>query len=219
MNRTDEYFAGLFDGEGTVGIYAVNSGRKDKDSGSKTYWTTRLGIVGTHRPMIEACQSHFGFGSLATQKRQKKQMTPRGEIDPKLCRQGWRWSITNRAQISIFLERITPYLFEKKIQCEVVMRFIKGELDGEQASLLCKKEKQFSFPANLGENKKGYCQSVAPNRKLDWEKILEIRRLYHKEGLTAKELYVKYGVSDTTMYKILNRQTYIRPPLNYSNPA
>lgn len=32
-----EYFSGLFDGEGTVGIYAVGNGRKT-NSGNKVYW-------------------------------------------------------------------------------------------------------------------------------------------------------------------------------------
>jgi hypothetical protein len=47
----DSYIAGLFDGEGSIGIYAVGNG---KINYNKTFWSIKIGIVGTYKPMIKA---------------------------------------------------------------------------------------------------------------------------------------------------------------------
>lgn len=82
--RGDEYWAGIFDGEGTIGVYAASG-----------YWSARMAVVGSYRPMIEEAYKHFGVGSFKTQKRQALQKTPMGLVDSKLGKQCWRWSVTH----------------------------------------------------------------------------------------------------------------------------
>jgi DNA invertase Pin-like site-specific DNA recombinase len=212
LERGDEYFAGLFDGEGTVGIYPIGPYER-------ICWSCRLSIVGTFRPQIEAAYLHFGLGSLSTQKRQALQRLPKGlSIDPKLCKQSWRWLIQRKEEVLNVLERVYPYLMEKREQAEVVMKFCKGELDGETASKMCKEAKQFEFPAFTGESPRKSTGSPAewnPASKLSYEKAQEIRRLV-AEGMKQAEAAKSYKVSKHIISRIINNLTYTRPPMSYS---
>ncbi len=137
----DAYVAGLFDGEGSVGIY--------RSGGSRGSWySARLSIVGVHRPMIEAVYQHIGMGLFTTQKRQSLQRTPRGDYGDgaRLCKQGWRWMVTSRSEAEAVLRRLLPYLHEKREQVEVVLEFLVGRLSGKEAETRCKAAKRFNFP-------------------------------------------------------------------------
>lgn len=131
------YVAGLFDGEGSVGIYRTSNGTT-----KKVYWSVKVSLVGTHRPMIEAVYNHFNLGLFTTQKRQAVQKTPKGEV---LGKQGWRWMLTSKSDCLLFLAQIRPFLMEKAEQVDVAIAYCKGEISGEQASIKCKEAKQFEF--------------------------------------------------------------------------
>src|SRR3989304_3966745 len=113
----DSYVAGLFDGEGTVGIY-----RTGKPKGGSRWWSVRLALVGAHRPMIEAVYKYMGVGSFTTQKRQALQRAPSQDYGDgaRLCKQGWRWIVTSRDGCKAVLERLLPFLIEKREQVEIV---------------------------------------------------------------------------------------------------
>jgi hypothetical protein len=219
LKQGDEYFAGLFDGEGSVGIYAVSNGKKRRESGQKNYWSPKLAIVGTYRPQIEAAYLHFGVGSISTQKRQALQKLPKGlTIDPKLCKQGWRWMAQRKSDILLVLERIFPYLIEKKEQAEIVMKFCKGELAGEEASKLCKGAKQFEFVSSSGESPRKSTGSPSewnPAAKLTYEQAQDIRRRV-AAGERQVGIAREFGVTRTQVNRIVNNITYTRPPLSYN---
>lgn len=134
------YFAGLFDGEGTIGVY----GNGSRPSGKRDYWMCRLSIVGIYRPSIVEAHARWG-GGFGKQKRQALQRTPAGHYDPKLCRQGWRWTLTHRHKIHAFLTDVLPYLREKRQQVEVALAFCEGKIDGDVASEILRQAKKFEF--------------------------------------------------------------------------
>lgn len=218
IKRSNEYFAGLFDGEGTVGIYAVSNGKKT-ESGNKNYWSIKLSIVGSHRPQIEAAYWHFYVGQLSTQKRQALQKFPKGKsIDPKLCKQGWRWMVQRKSEVLEVLERIYPYLIEKKEQAKICIKFCKGELRGDVAADLCKKAKQFEFLADLGEPARKSTGSTAewnPMAKLTFDQAQTIRQRV-KNGERQINVAKELGLSKTVVSRIINNITYTRPPLSYN---
>ena len=156
------YFAGLFDGEGTVGIYSVR----------QEYWSVRMQIVGTHKPMIKALYDFVGDGSFTIQSKQKN------------YKQGWKWCLSNRSIIKRVLLNITPYLIEKKEQAQIVIDYLDGNLDGRVASSLCKEAKQFSFPFNKEDIM--YCES----KYIPWNK--------GKKGVQQAWNKGKKGVSEET---------------------
>ena len=47
------YFAGIFDGEGSVGVYASSNGRNTL-SGETTYWAVRLSVCGNWKNIYHA---------------------------------------------------------------------------------------------------------------------------------------------------------------------
>jgi hypothetical protein len=203
--RSDEYYAGLFDGEGTVGVYAAGA--------SVNGWSARLCIVGTHRPMIVSCYEHFGVGSFASAKRQAIGTLPSGG-NPRLGKQGWRWMVTRRREVNMILTRIAPYLIEKKEQSEIVLRFISGELNGSEASQMCKVAKRFSFDASLGEPPKRATGSKAednPNARLTFAKANEIREMINN-GTKQVEVCKLLGLSKTMVSRIALGRTYTHAP-------
>lgn len=202
------YIAGLFDGEGSVGIYRSTNGKSDK-----IYYSVKLSIVGTHKPMIEAVYNYFNIGLFTTQKRQAVQKTPSG---PVLGKQGWRWSVTDRNGVKHVLESIRPFLIEKADQVDIALKYLNGEYDGEDASMLCKEAKKFEFAAddfsgyqsrkNSGNNA-GELNGAA---KLTKQNVADIRKM-HSNGHTATEIAKIYGVSKTTTSRIINNITWANP--------
>jgi len=216
---SDAYFAGLFDGEGSIGIYRTSNG---KGTNEKKFYTVKFAIVGTYLPMIRAAYDYFGEGLFTTQKRQKLIQTPRGtysltgESTSRLCKQGWKWAITDKRGIKNVLERIVPFLIEKRKQVEVVLDYLNDKLDGETALQLCKEAKGFDFPVGdfeeykspRMENKRGERNSSA---KLTNDQVKEIRDGYNQERSTrayAKEMAIKYNMSVSGMEKVIIGTSY-----------
>lgn len=173
--------AGLFDGEGSIGIYKVTNGR-GTNSGQKVYWTARAAIVGTHRPMIEAFSRAVGFGTFTTQKRQAIQRTPKGEV---LGKQGWKWFCSNKPGLLLLHDMLSPHLIEKKAQFAIVAAYCRGEIGGEEASELCKEAKKFSFSSD------GF-QEYSRTKKMPTKKELQLLRdrLTHRLCATAGKVEV-----------------------------
>lgn len=216
---TDAYIAGVFDGEGSVGIYAVHT--NGKRSNADGWWTARLSVVGTYRPMIEQIYKHFGLGSFTTQKRQSLQRTPiytYGEGE-RFCKQGWKWYATSRGDCKIILEKILPFLIEKREQAQIALDFIDGKIEGREANKLCSLAKQFNF------SKDGFIQPPRRNgamrgsknklSKLTDEQVCTARREYANRLETQTSIARKYGVSQASIWRVLNNLTY----KNYSNPV
>jgi len=97
-----EYIAGLFDGEGWVGIVT---------SKQSPYYQLQVSITNTCLDVLLLCQKQFG-GSIS-----KKPDRP---LTRKFCYQ-WRAS-TKRA--GIFLKAISPYAIIKKQHVEVALEFM-----------------------------------------------------------------------------------------------
>jgi hypothetical protein len=204
------YAAGLFDGEGTVGIYRTTNGRPTQ-SGDKTYWAIRLSIVGIYQPTIRDLYNQFG-GGYGTQKRQALQHVPGsgGKVyDPKLCRQGWRWMLTSRPGVEKFLRAVRPYLREKSKQADIALDFIEGKLSGMVASVQCRAAKCFEFPRELGDvhATRGNVGSLNQSAKLDETKVAQIRqRVSSGEStvLVARDI----GISRNTAWRIATKRSW-----------
>jgi len=213
----DAYFAGLFDGEGSVGVYKVSNG---KGTNKKKFYYVRLSIVGTHRPMIEKVYKHFNLGGFFSQKRQALHITPKGNYcvddatdDIKICKQGWRWSLSRRNEIQIVLNRMLPFINEKKIQVEICLKFLNGEIDGEDAEILCKNAKKFNFPTtDFKENIKRSTGSSGVNNPLASFNLPQLKEIRDSKnnGMTVNDIAKKWNVHRTTIYRVLNNKTYIQ---------
>ncbi len=211
----DAYFAGLFDGEGSVGIYCVSNG---KGSNEKKFYAIKLAIVGTHRPMITKAFNNYGVGNISTQKRQTLSVTPKGNYrvedatdNIKICKQGWVWFVTSKSEVKSVLLRLLPYLNEKKLQAEICLKFVTGELDGETASNLCKEAKKFNFP-NEGfvqgpRRSGGLLGEDNPTAKLTIASATSIRQ-EHVAGAKVKDLADKWEVSRDTIYRVIRNERY-----------
>lgn len=89
------YFAGLFDGEGTVTL--------TKDRATSLFRKPVLAVPSTSYELVEAVHTEFG-GRIATKRTYKEGHSP-----------SWTWSVTNRKALEV-LEKIRPFMREKKKQ-------------------------------------------------------------------------------------------------------
>lgn len=99
------YIAGIFDGEGTVGIYSTQG----------TAPSPVLAVAGGHLPMLEAIHDHFGFGSVflydQTQYNDGVHRAP----------QTGRWQVRTWEGAVTVLTELRPYLMEKAEQADVFL--------------------------------------------------------------------------------------------------
>lgn len=110
MEVDKAYIAGIFDGEGTIGIYK----HKSKDSAKRRgyVYETTLYVVNTDKQLIELMYSYFG-GNMRTRKKQKENH-----------KTSYAWNISGSKVINV-LEIILPYLRLKKRQGELLIEFQK----------------------------------------------------------------------------------------------
>lgn len=196
------YAAGVFDGEGSVGVYRASK---------PGYHSVKLAVVGTHRPMIEGIANHFGVGLFTTQKRQAIQQAPSGPVYGK---QGWRWSVTSRADVSSVGEQLLPYLIEKHEQMEIVLAYCRGEISGEEAERRCKAAKRFSFPMDGFEayaprrNTGSFSGENNPAARISADVAREIKmRLATGEG--GSSIALDLNVSKHLVSKIKRGKTWV----------
>jgi len=205
------YVAGIFDGEGTIGIYRALKPRWK-------YWSVKLSVVGIYKPTILALQRTLCMGSVGTQKRQSLERTPSRDYEPRLCRQGWRWMVCNRKDISRFIEMVLPYLMEKRKQARIVMDFLNGKLAGGKASRLCKKAKKFEFggPERL-TGIRGLKGEENPTSKLTIAAVETIRRHYDK-GASVQTLSQKHGLGESHVRRLVRAEAWAQVPYRCSRP-
>jgi len=98
---SDVYVAGLFDGEGYIGI---------KNFKGKTHLRYRLAIANQHKGVLELIKKRFG-GNIY-----KK--------DNKI--ECWQWEINNKQEAINFLEKIIPHLIIKRDKAEDSIKLIGG---------------------------------------------------------------------------------------------
>lgn len=55
----------------------------------------------------------------------------------------------------------------------------------------------------------GTYRKVYPEKKLNWEKAAEIRKLYRQGGYSQLKLAVMYDVAKVTIYKIVNGKLWV----------
>jgi len=195
------YFAGLFDGEASLGVYAVSNG---KDSG--VYWSPKLAVVGTYRPLIEAILAHFGVGQMNIAKRNKGHHLG--------TKPQWQWQVTNKDGILIVLKKTSPFMPEKKEQADVMIAYCEKRIGGEEASLELKRLKQVSFPHSLGEPprlRRGAMSEDTPGARTTYAVAQAIRERYAK-GEGRKALSLSYGLSINVIDRIVDGKTYTNPP-------
>lgn len=214
MAITWTYVAGLFDGEGSVGIYSVSNGR----SKEKLYWAPKLTITGSYRPMIEAVARFVGIGRFTFSKRQAlgscngRKYATRKRRGAKLCKQGWRWSVSSQADILVVGAKLLPFLHEKKAQLEAVLQFCRGELDGKVAAARCKKAKKFSFPADdwiePNRRKPAFKGENNPFALLSNSQVRDLRRRAIK-GESTLSLMKRFNIKDRgTVWRIKTKRAY-----------
>src|SRR5260370_24892742 len=98
------YYAGYFDGEGSVRI-------DRKVDGGRTKYTIAAKLANTYKPTVEGLQEAFGGG-----------IRKHGKPPTKAWRQVWLWFSTGETAYN-FLVQITPYLHEKAEQAKEAMSF------------------------------------------------------------------------------------------------
>lgn len=197
----DAYFAGLIDGEGTMGVYAVGNGKD-----GNTYWSPKFALHGTHRPMLVAAFEHFGVGRFGEGKR-----NPGHHLGGK---PQWVWSVSSKGKIASVLECVVPFLIEKREQALTMLDYCNGEIDGEHASLLLREQKRVEFPHSLGGSaylKRGTPSEACPTSRTTWAVAEEIRRRV-ADGEKQADLCREYGFSRTLVSRIVLRKTYINEP-------
>jgi len=120
----DEYAAGLFDGEGSIGIYR-NKGSKDSRyrSGKRgPCWIRSVAINMCWKPILLEFSDRFG-GSVKTHR----------DNSGKRNKVLWQWKLGSRASIVSFLTVICPHLREKREQAETMLLEISGDLSTQVA--------------------------------------------------------------------------------------
>lgn len=111
ISKTDSiYMAGLFDGEGTVGIYQHGKATARR---RVPQFMLIIQLAGTHEPTMRWIYETFG-GSLLTEKGAKARNSKWSKA--------WRWK-TNSRQARVFLESVFPYLKVKRNQVRIALRF------------------------------------------------------------------------------------------------
>ena len=109
MKKTDlAYYAGLFDGDGSVTL----SAQKARGRCIQTTYSLSADLASTNEWICQ--QLKFAFGGNITQYQPKNQR----------ARMVWRWSIGSK-NAQNFLEAIYPYLKLKKPQAEIAIKFQK----------------------------------------------------------------------------------------------
>jgi hypothetical protein len=204
---TDAYAAGVFDGEGTIGIYPVVPGGT-----RKSYWMVRLAIVGTHRPMIESLYRHFRVGLFTARRQKHNRIRNPRTLKYQRGKQGWIWAVSRREEIEDILKRFRPFLHEKARQADVVMAFIEGKLSAPTAARRCKKEKKFEFSASafkFPERRHGGVFGANNHRtKLTPALVHKVRRALTR-GASQTEIGSSCGISQVTVSRIARRKTWL----------
>jgi hypothetical protein len=120
------YLAGIFDGEGTIGI----ARHKQTDMVSYKY-TAYISIGMSSAPILKLISKTFG-GNVT-----KESVLPNRK-------QIYRWKRSSFLMIEV-VDKLLPFLIEKREQAILVRAFVEGyerNLEGKRQCRKCKKQKQ-----------------------------------------------------------------------------
>lgn len=111
MKRTDEYFAGLFDGEGNARVYTMR-GLENGKMYNRVKPLLQVGM--TDEKTVNAIKDHFGCGNIVT-------YDP-GKYDPKRThyKRIYRWMCCYYDAIDI-AKRLIPYSITKRADLQSVI--------------------------------------------------------------------------------------------------
>lgn len=127
------YIAGLFDGEGCIGLY-LNKGSKCSryKSGYKTAsWIRSVSINITYKPVLDAISAVFG-GRVRLHRVAKTSK----------YKHLYSWQLGSKYNIECFLTTLLPYMREKHQQALVMLKEVAGNIDTLEASLVLKQMKK-----------------------------------------------------------------------------
>jgi len=125
-----KYIAGIFDGEGTVGVYKATNGKSDK-----IYHGVTLIISMSYHPIIKEIYKTLKYGNVGTQKPKNKKN--------KLC---LRLMLGSKKDVLCFLTSILPYLHEKKEQAKIAIAYCNNSMSGFTADKKLKQLKKIEYP-------------------------------------------------------------------------
>jgi hypothetical protein len=97
------YFAGFFDGEGSIGLY------KHKGKKSDT-WSRSISITNSFLPVLELMHQCFGG--------QLRKGPPRSKPHHK---ETWKWHVDTKSEIPRVLRLLRPFLMEKAEQADLMI--------------------------------------------------------------------------------------------------
>lgn len=113
---SDEYLAGLFDGEGCIVIskrhYRLKSGEK------APWYTLVVCVVNTHLPTILMLRDEFVSKSAYVFRMDKINAKPKGKAQ----RPCWKWHVASDIA-ETFLKRVLPHLVIKKEEAYLALQF------------------------------------------------------------------------------------------------
>ena len=107
------YTAGIFDGEGCIGIYR----HKDKRLRKGFNYFLCVSIWSTNQWLIQWLKMNYGGCTLLRPKFSEEAYTSKKPI--------WKWQLTAR-KAREFLELILPYLYLKRPEAELAISFQKA---------------------------------------------------------------------------------------------
>lgn len=111
-NLVNAYFAGFFDGEGSVGIY------KHKQSGysrcSGYFYKPRITVSNTDWDILKKMQSVYGGGLFSYTRK-----------DDSTRKTAHLWSLNTNKQIEAFVLKMLPYLEIKRDQAKLILEFVR----------------------------------------------------------------------------------------------
>jgi hypothetical protein len=108
MNLSLEYIAGLFDGEGSISIYAAGAGVRHRPS---PYYCLQITITNSHEGVLRAVRESLGCGVIVAVKG--------GKASRRLC---FGWVVSSKAAGRV-LALLLPYLVIKRQRAELAIRF------------------------------------------------------------------------------------------------
>ncbi len=115
MKKTDlAYYAGIFDGEGTIGVYY----QARKNSHLRVTYQLRVQLVSTDEWIIQSLRFAFGGNVI---------IEPRKE-NPKWAT-AYRWFLTRQQSLN-FINAVIPYLRLKRPQAELALKYQVHKTNG-----------------------------------------------------------------------------------------
>jgi hypothetical protein len=154
------YFAGLLDGEGTIGIYCKNDMDVNFPGNGRglSSYKAMISICQKRGPMIDWLYGNFG-GTIY----KKSQVTVAPNTYKKYEHEMYEWKLTSYEQIVYILKRALPFLTEKKNQAELMIEFIHKHNSVKQTGI--KKGFILEIPKDVLENWKRYAEETSIKMK------------------------------------------------------